>query len=115
MRAKVLAVTGAPFAVDIPVTLVDFKRDARFAGGATMLRVPEPQAGAVDGVPVTVTRTEDFDRDDGGGDRGRRPVLYRPRRRCPPESHRAYAFAKAGTTIGLPATILPRSEPMPDG
>ena len=48
VRAKVLA--GAPFAVDIPVTLVD----GTLAGGATTLRV---EAGAVEGEPLTVTRT----------------------------------------------------------
>ena len=48
VRAKVRE--GAPFTVDIPVTLVD----GTLAGGATMLRV---EAGAVDGTPLTVTRT----------------------------------------------------------
>ena len=48
VRAKVLA--GAPFAVNIPVTVVNGTLD----GGATRLRV---KAGSVDGTPVTLTRT----------------------------------------------------------
>ena len=48
VRAKVLA--GAPFAVDIPVTLMD----GTLAGSVTALGVA---AGAVDGTPLTVTRT----------------------------------------------------------
>ena len=93
VRAKVLA--GAPFAVDIPVTLVD----GTLAGSATMLRV---ETGAVDGAPVTVTRTAgttaavtvDIDLSTP-------PTL--------PMNHTGYAFAKA--TTGLPATILPESTP----
>ena len=91
VRAKVLA--GAPFAVDIPVTVVG----GTLAGGATMLRVA---AGSVDGAPVTVTRTTgtaaavtvDVDLNT-------QPTL--------PTGHQGYAFAKA--TTGLPATILPES------
>ena len=90
VRAKVL--TGAPFAVDIPVTVVD----GTLAAGATMLRVA---AGAVEGTAVTVTRTAgttaavtvDIDLSI-------QPTL-------PTSSHRGYAFAKV--TTGLPATILP--------
>ena len=48
VRAKVRA--GAPFAVNIPVTVVNGTLD----GGATRLRVA---AGSVDGTPVTLTRT----------------------------------------------------------
>ena len=91
VRAKVLA--GAPFAVDIPVTLVG----GTLAGGATALSVP---AGAVDGEPVTVTRTAgttaavtvDVDLTD-------QPAL--------PSLHLGYAFARASS--GLPATVLPEA------
>ena len=48
VRAKVRA--GAPFEVNIPVTVVNGTLD----GGATGLRV---EAGSVDGTPVTLTRT----------------------------------------------------------
>ncbi len=48
VRAKVLA--GAPFTVDIPVTVANGALD----GDATELRVA---AGSVEGTPVTVTRT----------------------------------------------------------
>ncbi len=89
VRAKVLA--GAPFAVDIPVTVVD----GRLAGGATTLGVA---AGRVDGGPVTVTRpvgtttavTVDVDLST-------QPTL--------PSGHAGYEFARASS--GLPATILP--------
>ena len=93
VRAKVLA--GAPFAVDIPVTLAG----GTLAGGATMLRV---EAGSVDGEPLTVTRTAgtaaavtvDVDLNT-------QPTL--------PTDHQGYAFARASS--GLPATILPGSTP----
>ena len=94
VRAKVLA--GAPFAVDIPVTL----GGGTLAGGATMLHV---EAGSVDGEPLTVTRTPgpaaaavtvDVDLNT-------QPTL--------PTAHRGYAFARASS--GLPATILPGSTP----
>ena len=48
VRAEVLA--GAPFTVDIPVTVANGKLD----GNVTALRVA---AGSVEGTPVTVTRT----------------------------------------------------------
>ena len=89
VRAKVLA--GAPFAVDIPVTLVG----GTLAGGATKLGV---KAGSVEGFTVPVTRTAgtaaavtvDVDLNT-------QPTL--------PTGHRGYAFARASS--GLPATILP--------
>ena len=95
VRAKVRA--GAPFAVDIPVTLVG----GTLAGGATALSVP---AGAVDGEPLTVTRTAgttaavtvDVDLTD-------QPAL--------PSGHQGYAFARASS--GLPATVLPEEATLP--
>ena len=88
VRAKVLA--GAPFAVDIPVTVVD----GTLAGGATTLGVAQ---GSVDGGPVTVTRTA------GTAaavtvdvDLSTQPTL--------PSDHAGYEFARASS--GLPATIL---------
>ena len=89
VRAKVLA--GAPFAVDIPVTVVD----GTLAAGATMLRVA---AGAVEGTAVTVTRTAGTTAAvTVDVDLSTPPTL--------PRGHTGYAFAKA--TTGLPATILP--------
>ena len=93
VRAKVLA--GAPFAVDIPVTLVN----GTLAGSATALSVA---AGAVDGTAVTVTRTAgttaavtvDVDLTTP-------PTL--------PANHRGYEFVKA--TTNLPATILAADTP----
>ena len=95
VRAKVLA--GAPFAVDIPVTLVD----GTLAAGATMLRVA---AGAVEGTAVTVTRTAGTtEAVTVDVDLTNQPPLL-------PSDHRGYAFATGGgseATTGLPATILP--------
>ena len=94
-RAKVLA--GAPFAVDIPVAPVN----GTLAGGATMLRV---ETGAVDGAPVTVTRTAGTTAAvTVDVDLSTPPTL--------PTNHTGYAFAKA--TTGLPATILPEFESEP--
>ena len=90
VRAKVLA--GAPFAVDIPVTLVD----GTLAASATMLRVA---AGAVEGTAVTVTRTA------GTTEAVTVDVDLSTPPTLPSSEHRGYAFAKA--TTGLPATILP--------
>ena len=90
VRAKVLA--GAPFAVDIPVTLVD----GWLAAGAIVLRVA---AGAVEGTVVTVTRTVGTtEAVTVDVDLSTQPML-------PFSYHSGYAFAKA--TTGLPATILP--------
>ena len=94
VRAKVL--TGAPFAVDIPVTLVD----GTLAAGATMLRVP---AGAVEGTAVTVTRTA------GTTTAVTVDVDLSTQPTKPSGSHRGYAFARASS--GLPATILPDETP----
>ena len=93
VRAKVLA--GAPFAVDIPVTLVG----GTLAGGAAKLGV---KAGSVEGFTVPVTRTAgtaaavtvDVDLNT-------QPTL--------PTDHQGYAFARASS--GLPATILPITPP----
>ena len=90
VRAKVLA--GAPFAVDIPVTLVD----GTLAAGATTLRVA---AGAVEGTALTVTRAA------GTTDAVTVDVDLSTPPTLPSKEHRGYAFAKA--TTGLPATILP--------
>ncbi len=88
-RAKVLA--GAPFAVDIPVTLVDGTLD----GGATTLRV---ETGSVEGTAVTVTRTAGTTAAvTVDVDLTTQPVL--------PSDHQGYAFARASS--GLPATVLP--------
>ena len=87
VRAKVLA--GAPFAVDIPVTVAN----GSLPSAATTLTVP---AGAVEGPPVTVTRTA------GAAvtvdiDLSTQPTL--------PSNHSGYEFEKAAS--GLPAAILP--------
>ena len=90
-RARVLA--GAPFAVDIPVTVVD----GTLEGSVTVLGVA---VGEVNGTEVTVTRTAgttaavtvDVDLTTP-------PTL--------PVNHRGYIFVKAAT--GLPETILPGS------
>ena len=92
VRAKVPA--GAPFTVDIPVTLVDGELD----GAATALAVA---AGSVEGTAVTVTRaagtsaavTADVDLTT-------QPPL--------PSNHRGYEFASAAS--GLPVEILPQAE-----
>ena len=94
VRAKVL--TGAPFAVDIPVTVVD----GTLAAGATMLRVA---AGAVEGTAVTVTRTA------GTTAAVTVDVDLSTQPTKPSGSHRGYAFARASS--GLPATILPDETP----
>ena len=89
VRAKVLA--GAPFAVAIPVTLVN----GTLTGSVTELSVA---AGEVYSEPVTMTRT------DGTTaaatvdvDLTTQPTL--------PANHQGYEFVKA--TTNLPATILP--------
>ena len=89
VRAKVLA--GAPFAVDIPVTL----ENGTLTGSVTELSVA---AGEVYSEPVTMTRT------DGTTaavtvdvDLSTQPTL--------PSGHQGYIFKKA--TTNLPATILP--------
>ena len=89
VRAKLLA--GAPFAVDIPVTVVD----GTLAGSATALSVA---AGSVDGTPLTVTRTTGTTAAvTVNVDLSTQPML--------PSGHQGYEFVKA--TRGLPATILP--------
>ena len=88
-RAKVLA--GAPFSVDIPVTLVG----GTLAGDATALSVA---AGSVDGTEVTVTRTAGTTAAvTVDVDLTTQPTL--------PLNHRGYTFVKS--TSGLPASILP--------
>ena len=94
VRAKVL--TGAPFAVNIPVTVVD----GTLAAGATMLRVA---AGAVEGTAVTVTRTA------GTTAAVTVDVDLSTQPTKPSGSHRGYAFARASSS--LPATILPDETP----
>ena len=89
VRAKVLA--GAPFAVGIPVTVVDGTLD----GSVTALSVA---LGEVDSTAVTVTRTAGTTAAvTVDVDLSTPPTL--------PRGHTGYAFAKA--TTGLPATILP--------
>ena len=61
VRARVLA--GAPFAVDIPVTLVD----GTLEGSVTVLGVAAGRGGQHG------AHRDPHDRDDGGRDRGRRP------------------------------------------
>ena len=91
VRAKVLA--GAPFAVDIPVTLVD----GTFAGSVTELSVA---AGEVYSEPVTMTRTVGTTAAATVDvDLTTQPTL--------PADNSGYAFIKAAT--GLPETILPGS------
>ena len=88
VRAKVLV--GAPFAVDIPVTLVN----GTLAGSATALSVA---AGSVDGTAVTVTRTAGTTAAvTVDVDLTTQPTL--------PSGHQGYIFKKA--TTNLPATIL---------
>ena len=89
VRAKVLA--GAPFAVAIPVTLVN----GTLAGSVTELSVA---AGEVDGTPLTVTRTAGTTAAvTVDVDLTTQPTL--------PTQHAGYEFVKA--TANLPATILP--------
>ena len=88
-RAKVLA--GAPFAVDIPVTVVD----GTLAGGATTLGVAQ---GSVDGGPVTVTRT-------AGTTAAVTVDVDLSTQPTQPTGHAGYEFARASS--GLPATVLP--------
>ena len=89
VRAKVLV--GAPFAVDIPVTVVD----GTLAADATKLSVA---AGAVEGTAVTVTRTAGTTAAvTVDVDLSTQPTL--------PSGHKGYIFKKASTN--LPATILP--------
>ena len=89
VRARVLA--GAPFAVDIPVTLVD----GTLEGSVTVLSVA---AGEVDGTALTVTRTTGTTAAvTVDVDLTTHPTL--------PTGHSGYIFVKA--TTGLPATILP--------
>ncbi len=89
VRAKVLA--GAPFAVDIPVTLVN----GTLTGSVTELSVA---AGEVYSEPVTMTRTAGTTAAATVDvDLTTQPTL--------PASHRGYEFVKA--TVNLPATILP--------
>ncbi len=89
VRAKVLA--GAPFAVAIPVTLVN----GTLAGSVTELSVA---AGEVYSEPVTVTRTAGTTAAATVDvDLTTQPTL--------PGNHRGYTFVKA--TVNLPATILP--------
>ena len=95
VRAKVLA--GAPFAVDIPVTVVD----GTLAGGATGLSVALASlySEAVDvtrtaGTTAAVTVDVDL---------STQPTL--------PSGHSGYEFVKA--TTDLPATILPAASSVP--
>ena len=89
VRAKVLA--GTPFAVDIPVTLVN----GTLTGSVTVLGVA---AGEVVGAPVTMTRTAGTTTAATVDvDLSTQPTL--------PSNHMGYEFKKA--TANLPATILP--------
>ena len=89
VRAKVLA--GAPFAVNIPVTVVNGTLD----GGATTLRVA---AGSVDGTPVTLNRTPgtttsvDID------------LTTQPKL---PTKHTGYAFASSRSDLSAPPPSCP--------
>ena len=97
VRARVLA--GAPFAVDIPVTVVD----GTLAGGATTLSVA---LGSVYSEAVDVTRTAGTTTAvTVDVDLSTQPTL--------PGDHSGYEFAKA--TTDLPATILPDSAAPIDG
>ena len=89
VRAKVLA--GAPFAVAIPVTLVN----GTLEGSVTELSVA---AGEVYSEPVTMTRTAGTTAAATVDvDLTTQPTL--------PANHQGYEFVKA--TVNLPATILP--------
>ena len=97
VRAKVLA--GAPFAVEIPVTVANGTLD----GGATALSVA---AGSVEGTPVTVTRTAGTTAAvTVDVDLATQPTL--------PSDNTGYEFARASS--GLPVTILPEAEEDGDG
>ena len=89
VRAKVLA--GAPFTVDIPVTVAN----GALVGGAASLGVA---AGSVESTSVTVTRTAGTTAAvTADVDLTTPPSL--------PERHGGYVFARASS--GLPAEILP--------
>ena len=89
VRAEVL--TGAPFAVDIPVTVANGALD----GGATELGVA---TGSVEGTPVTVTRTAGTTAAVTADiDLTNQPSL--------PSGHDGYSFARAAS--GLPKEIFP--------
>ena len=93
VRAKVLA--GAPFAVEIPVTVAN----GALVGGAAALRVA---AGSEESTPVTVTRTAGTTAAvTADVDLATQPSL--------PADHQGYVFARASS--GLPATILPAATP----
>ena len=95
VRARVLA--GAPFAVDIPVTVVD----GTLAGGATTLSVA---LGSLYSEAVDVTRTAGTTTAvTVDVDLSTQPTL--------PGDHSGYEFAKA--TTDLPATILPAASSVP--
>ena len=85
VRAKVLA--GAPFPVDIPVTVANGTLD----GGVTALRV---EAGSVEGTPVTVTPTGTPVTVDI--DLTTQPSL--------PENHDGYIFVVEGADLPANAT-----------
>ena len=89
VRAKVLA--GAPFAVDIPVTVAN----GALAGGASALGVA---AGSVESTPVTVART-------AGTTAAVTVDVNLSTPPTLPTDHSGYTFVKS--TSGLPATILP--------
>ena len=103
VRAKVLV--GAPFTVDIPVTV----ENGKLAGDATALSVP---AGSVEGTPVTVTRTAGTAAAvtvDVDGDRLLPSLLPTDRPGSPVvffavSGHQGYLFARAAS--GLPKEIL---------
>ena len=89
VRAKVLA--GAPFAVDIPVTVAN----GALVGGAAALRVA---TGSVESTSVTVTRTAGTTAAvTADVDLTTQPSL--------PALNTGYVFARASS--GLPAEILP--------
>ena len=92
VRAEVL--TGAPFAVDIPVTVVNGALD----GGATVLDVA---TGSVEGTPVTVTRTAGTTAAVTADiDLTNQPSL--------PSGHDGYSFARAAS--GLPKEVFPSTD-----
>ena len=96
VRARVLA--GAPFAVDIPVTV----RTGTLAGSVTVLGVA---AGSVDGTAVTVTRTAGTTAQvTVDVDLTTQPMLPTT---VDGAFHTGYEFVKAAS--GLPVTILPKS------
>ena len=92
VRAEVL--TGAPFAVDIPVTVANGALD----GGANTLGVA---AGSVEGTPVTVTRTAGTTAAVTADiDLANQPSL--------PSGHDGYIFARA--VSGLPKEVFPSTD-----